>query len=82
MGEVELSPKPFSNFTWAVTCIKGPMNVIMGYCILTAHESHYSLVETSNGQLSIQSSYLALSDHIGKQIPSLNAAFWVHSIHH
>ena len=29
--EVDLSPKPCSNFTWAVTLFKGPMNVIMGY---------------------------------------------------
>ena len=74
--EVDLSPKPFSNPTWAVTLCKGPMNVIMAmniisnkldsfWCIVTGHESHYSLVETSNGQLGIQSLYLALSDYSG-----------------
>ena len=31
MTEVDLSPKPCSNPTWAVTLFKGPMNVIMGY---------------------------------------------------
>ena len=31
VAEVDLSPKPFSNPTWAVTLFKGPMNVIMGY---------------------------------------------------
>ena len=62
MAEVDLSPKPFPNPTWVVTLFKGPMNVIMAmniinnklgtfWCILTGHESHYSLVETSNSQL-------------------------------
>ena len=31
VAEVDLSPKPFSKRTWAVTLFKGPMNVIMGY---------------------------------------------------
>ena len=31
VAEVDFSPKPFSNPTWAVPLFKGPMNVIMGY---------------------------------------------------
>ena len=65
MAEVDFSPKPFSNLTWAVTLLKEPMNVIMVmniinnklgafWCISTVHESHYSLVETSYGQLNIK----------------------------
>ena len=76
MAEVDFSPKPFSNLNWAVTLFKGPMNFVMGYesltiswCISAGHESHYSLVETSNGKLSIQSLYSALSDYSGQQIP-------------
>ena len=72
--EVDLSPKPCFNPTWAVTLFKGPKNVIMGYeisltRILAGHESHYRLVETSNGQLGIQSLYSALSDYSGQQNP-------------
>ena len=80
MAEVDFSLKPFSNLTWAVTLLKEPMNVIMVmnlinnklgafWCISTVHKSHYSLVETSYGQLNIKSFYSALSDYSGQQSP-------------
>ena len=52
---------------WAMNIIKNKLGAF--WYILAGHESHYSLVETSNGQLSIHSLYWALSDYSGQQSP-------------
>ena len=52
---------------WAMNIINNKLGTF--WCVETAHESHYSLVETSKGQLGIQSLYWALSDDGGQQSP-------------
>ena len=52
---------------WAMNIINNKLGAC--WCILTGHESHYSLVATSNGQLGIQSLYSAMSDYSGQQSP-------------
>ena len=65
---------------WAMNIINNKLGTF--WCVETAHgqshetayyrpevDSHYSLVETSKGQLGIQSLYWALSDDGGQQSP-------------
>ena len=52
---------------WAMNTINNKLGTF--WCILAGHESYYSLVETSNAQLGIQSFYWALSGYSGQQSP-------------
>ena len=78
MAKVHLSPKPLFDLVWVVSGLRislWTMNLIkkqlatVSY-IGTGHESHYSFVETSSGQLSILSPYLTLSDMLWSTEPS------------
>ena len=49
---------------WAMNLINKQLGTVW-----TGHEVHYSLVETSNDQLSIQSLYFTQSGYSGQQSP-------------